>query len=122
MLAKPLGARAKGACILRTTPKMKWEKVGPIVTLLGLAPLIGEVMSGATLDHRAGLWITFLKRERGGSLRHQTSKERSIGKTEQWEVTRRLFDFHANRLGFKRHEKSDNDPPREIVNVQPSLF
>lgn len=24
--AKPLGARAKGACILRTTPKIKWEK------------------------------------------------------------------------------------------------
>ena len=26
MTAKPLGARAKGACILRTTPKIKWEK------------------------------------------------------------------------------------------------
>jgi len=26
MAAKPLGARAKGACILRTTPKIKWEK------------------------------------------------------------------------------------------------
>ncbi|MEJ7670896.1 MAG: hypothetical protein WKH97_19690 [Casimicrobiaceae bacterium] len=24
--AKPLGARVKGACILRTTPKIKWEK------------------------------------------------------------------------------------------------
>ncbi|MES2226482.1 MAG: N-6 DNA methylase [Pseudomonadota bacterium] len=24
--AKPLGARAKGACILRTTPKIKWDK------------------------------------------------------------------------------------------------
>lgn len=26
MTAKPLGARAKGACILRTTPKIKWDK------------------------------------------------------------------------------------------------
>lgn len=26
MAAKPLGARTKGACILRTTPKTKWEK------------------------------------------------------------------------------------------------
>ena len=26
MVAKPLGARAKDACILRTTPKIKWEK------------------------------------------------------------------------------------------------
>jgi len=26
MTAKPLGARAKGACILRVTPKIKWDK------------------------------------------------------------------------------------------------
>ena len=26
MHAKPLGAKAKGVCILRTTPKIKWEK------------------------------------------------------------------------------------------------
>lgn len=26
MVAKPLGSRAKGACILRSTPKIKWEK------------------------------------------------------------------------------------------------
>jgi hypothetical protein len=26
MSARPLGARAKGACILRTTPKIKWDK------------------------------------------------------------------------------------------------
>ena len=26
MSAKPLGARARGACILRTTPKVKWDK------------------------------------------------------------------------------------------------
>jgi hypothetical protein len=26
MAAKPLDARARGACILRTTPKIKWDK------------------------------------------------------------------------------------------------
>jgi hypothetical protein len=26
MAAKPFGARAKGSCILRVTPKIKWEK------------------------------------------------------------------------------------------------
>jgi len=26
MTAKPLGARAKGACILRVTPRIKWDK------------------------------------------------------------------------------------------------
>ncbi len=49
--------------------------------------------------------INTIKRERGGTLRHQTYKDRSVGKTEQWEVTRKLFDFHARRLGFKQHEK-----------------
>jgi len=48
--------------------------------------------------------INTIKRERGGTLRHHTYKERSTGKTEQWEVTRKLFDFHSQRLGFKQHE------------------
>ncbi len=49
--------------------------------------------------------INAMKRERGGSLRHRTYAERSVGKTEQWEVTRKLFEFHAKRLGFRGHEK-----------------
>lgn len=48
--------------------------------------------------------INTIKRERGGTLRHRTYKERMTGKTEQWEVTQKLFDFHARRLGFKQHE------------------
>lgn len=52
--------------------------------------------------------INTIKRERGGSLRHQTYKERMTGKTEQWEVTQKLFDFHAKRLGFKQHEKPED--------------
>jgi DNA repair photolyase len=65
--------------------------------------------------------INTMKRERGGSLRHNTYKERQTGRTEQWEVTKKLFDFHAKRLGF-------NVRDREIEQVklpepeQQSLF
>jgi DNA repair photolyase len=45
-----------------------------------------------------------MKRERGGKIRHETYKERMTGRTEQWEVTRKLFDFHARRLGFNTKE------------------
>lgn len=48
--------------------------------------------------------INTMKRERGGSLRHRSYAERSIGKTEQWEVTTKLFNFHAKRLGFEQKE------------------
>ena len=65
--------------------------------------------------------INTIKRERGGTLRHLTYKDRSVGKTEQWEMTRKLFEFHSLRLGFRQHEK-----PVEIVEkpepVQGSLF
>ncbi len=47
--------------------------------------------------------VNTITRERGGSLRHRTYKERGEGKTEQWEVTKRLFDFHAKRLGLTGH-------------------
>ena len=50
--------------------------------------------------------VNTMKRERGGTLRHKTYMDRSTGKTEQWEMTTRLFDFHARRLGFKQHEKT----------------
>jgi DNA repair photolyase len=50
--------------------------------------------------------INTIKRERGGTLRHLTYKERSVGKTEQWDVTKKLFAFHARRLGFNQHEKT----------------
>ena len=46
-----------------------------------------------------------IMRERGGTLRHKTYKERSVGKTEQWEVTTKLFEFHVRRLGFNQREK-----------------
>ena len=49
--------------------------------------------------------LNTMKRERGGTLRHRSFAERSIGKTEQWEVTTKLFEFHAKRLGFRQHQK-----------------
>ncbi len=50
--------------------------------------------------------INTMKRERGGTLRHRSYKERMTGKTEQWDVTQKLFDFHARRLGFRRHQNA----------------
>ncbi len=58
--------------------------------------------------------INTMKRERGGSLRHRSYAERSIGKTEQWEVTTKLFNFHAKRLGFDQKE------PKIEVEVAPA--
>ena len=54
---------------------------------------------------KAAKVINTMKRERGGKLQHGTYKERMTGKTEQWEVTTKLFEFHAKRLGFRRYEK-----------------
>ena len=65
--------------------------------------------------------INTIKRERGGSIRHATYADRDKGKTEQWEVTRKLFDFHAKRLGF--NQKEPKAEVREIpVPTQQSLF
>ncbi|MEP6946623.1 MAG: radical SAM protein [Acidobacteriota bacterium] len=67
--------------------------------------------------------INTMKRERGGTLRHRTFRERMTGKTEQWEVTRKLFDFHVRKLGFKAHEKPEPEPvPERSEPVQPRLF
>lgn len=67
--------------------------------------------------------LNTMKRERGGTLRHATYKDRMTGKTKQWEVTQKLFDFHAKRLGFRQHEKPV-DPETEVaaMPVQQRLF
>ena len=65
--------------------------------------------------------VNSMKRERGGTLRHRSYAERSTGKTEQWEVTRKLFDFHARRLGFKQHELPE-EVPAAPEPAQLSLF
>lgn len=63
--------------------------------------------------------INTIKRERGGSLRHKTYNERMMGTTEQWEVTQKLFEFQARRLGFNaRPNVSENGPDEAVAPVQ----
>ena len=66
--------------------------------------------------------VNAMKRERGGQLQHRTFKERSVGRTEQWEVTKKLFDFHAKRLGFRQHESPAEQEPVRPEPAQQSLF
>ena len=66
--------------------------------------------------------INAMTRERGGQLQHRTFKERSTGKTEQWEMTRKLFDSHAKRLGFRQHEIPAEPKPSTVMPAQQSLF
>jgi DNA repair photolyase len=66
--------------------------------------------------------LNAMKRERGGQLQHRTFKERSTGKTEQWEMTRKLWDFHTKRLGFRERDNPSEPEPETIVPAQQSLF
>jgi DNA repair photolyase len=65
--------------------------------------------------------INAMKRERGGSLRHKTYKDRERGLTEQWEVTKKLFAFHSNRLGFNVRDRGTEKVPLPEPS-QPTLF
>ena len=65
--------------------------------------------------------INTIKRERGGTLRHKTYKDRSVGKTEQWEMTKKLFDFHCRRLGFNQNE-AKAEIEDAVVPLQQNLF
>ena len=65
--------------------------------------------------------INTIKRERGGTLRHLTYKDRSVGRTEQWEVTQKLFNFHSRRLGFQQKE-TVSEVEKTIEPVQQNLF
>jgi DNA repair photolyase len=67
--------------------------------------------------------LNTIKRERGGKLQHGTFAERDKGRTEQWDVTKRLFEFHARRLGFNQKEaviEPETAPSAEPT--QQSLF
>lgn len=70
--------------------------------------------------------VNMMSRERGGGLRHRSYAERMTGRTEQWEVTKKLFDFHAKRLGFKQSERAVVDrlepEPAAAEPVQQRLF
>ena len=65
--------------------------------------------------------INTIRRERGGTLRHHTYKERSTGRTEQWEVTKKLFEFHVRRLGFDQKEP-EQEIELSLSPVQQNLF
>jgi len=68
--------------------------------------------------------LNTIKRERGGKIQHGSFKERDRGRTEQWEVTRKLFEFHTRRLGFNQNDvvEIDQAPPPSPEPVQQSLF
>lgn len=71
------------------------------------------------LSTKADKILNALKRERSGKLRHQNFAERS-GKTEQWQMTVKLFDLHFKRLGFERFEKIEK--AEDFLPIQPRLF
>ena len=66
--------------------------------------------------------INTMKRERGGQLQHRSFADRGTGRTEQWEVTKKLFDFHARRLGFRQHEMPAETEMVNTAPTQQSLF
>jgi DNA repair photolyase len=65
--------------------------------------------------------INTMKRERGGSLRHKTYKDRELGLTEQWAVTKKLFEFHSKRLGFNVRDRATEKVELPQAS-QPTLF
>ena len=81
-----------------------------------------EKMRERLPETRVSKIINTIKRERGGSLRHRTYRERGKGKTEQWEMTRRIFDLHARRLGLGGHHSPAEEQAAPAEAEQASLF
>jgi len=81
-------------------------------------------MNGRLPKTRVKNILNTIKRERGGKLQHNSYKERMTGRTEQWEVTTKLFEFHARRLGFRqRNNASDVEEPQQRSEpIQQGLF
>lgn len=71
--------------------------------------------------NKANKIINHIKRERDGNLRHRFYKERGSGKTEQWELTKRLFEFHYKRLGFGRRHEAEPVETVEVVEEKPEI-
>ncbi|NNE99453.1 MAG: radical SAM protein [Pyrinomonadaceae bacterium] len=65
--------------------------------------------------------LNHLKRERNGNLRHRNYAERNSGKTQQWELAKRLFDMHFKRLGFDESEPFEEKEPVKDP-IQKRLF
>lgn len=66
--------------------------------------------------------LNTIKRERGGKIQHGSYAERDRGRTEQWEVTKKLFEFHARRLGFNQNEAAIEPEGAHPAPTQQSLF
>jgi hypothetical protein len=68
--------------------------------------------------------LNTMKRERGGKLQHESYKARMTGRTEQWDVTQKLFEFHIRRLDFNQDKgvKQPDDEPANVEQVQQRLF
>lgn len=65
--------------------------------------------------------LNHIRREKSGRLQHKNFRERNRGKTEQWEVARRLFELHGRRLGFEKFEPAA-EPEKKSLPVQRRLF
>jgi hypothetical protein len=68
--------------------------------------------------------LNTMKRERGGKLQHESYQARMTGRTEQWEVTRKLFEFHIRRLGFNQDKGVKQPDEPEVISepIQQGLF
>jgi len=75
-------------------------------------------------ETRVNKIINTTKRERGGKLQHESYKARMTGRTEQWDVTKRLFEFHVKRLGFNQDKgvKQTDETPTAAEPSQQALF
>lgn len=62
-----------------------------------------------------------LKRERDGHLRHRFYAERNGGKTEKWEIVRKIFEVNFKRLGFEQFQKTEK-PMEKSLPIQQKLF
>lgn len=73
---------------------------------------------------KAAKVVNSLKRERGGIMRHKNYATRSIGMTEQWNITQKMFDFHFKRLGFEGREVKPEPETQQPMGMplQQSLF
>ena len=71
---------------------------------------------------KANKILNFIKRERGGNLRHRNYQERNQGTTEQWQIARKLFALHFNRLGFEKFEKTVEIIEEKPQPIQQKLF
>jgi DNA repair photolyase len=60
-----------------------------------------------------------LKREHGGQLYEHEFGKRMRGTTERWQMVKKLFELHHNRLGFEKFEKVEANKPQPI---QQTLF